>query len=303
MLLLERGKMSAPELAEIFEVTPRTIYRDIETINLAGIPIVTYPGLHGGIGIMESYKVDKRLFTTSDIRTLLIGLSGIQSALGNSETNNALAKIKGMVPNEQLSEAEKHAKHISIDLTPWQKDDKLEHSLQLIQSAMEQKTIIHFDYTNAQGISSRREVEPYRLLYKGNSWYLQGFCYHRNEFRTFRLYRIARLSHAEQTFTPREFEMQALDNSFSSNFPSIKVKILIDTIVKETIAGNYGEGVITSQEGDRYIAEISLMDSEQGYNSLLLLGEHCECLEPPHIRKYIMDKAAVILAVYKKSNS
>ena len=85
MILLERKKISASELAEMFEVTPRTIYRDIEAISLAGVPIVTYPGVNGGIGIMDEYKIDKKIFTKSDVETLLIGLSSMSSAFSKEE--------------------------------------------------------------------------------------------------------------------------------------------------------------------------------------------------------------------------
>jgi predicted DNA-binding transcriptional regulator YafY len=106
MILLERKKISAVKLAEMFEVTPRTIYRDIETINLAGIPIITYPGINGGVGIMEEYKIDKKLFTTSDIATLLMGLGSISNAMSNDEIINTLAKVKGLVPAEQIRDIE-----------------------------------------------------------------------------------------------------------------------------------------------------------------------------------------------------
>ena len=100
IILLERKKISASELAEMFEVTPRTIYRDIEAISLAGIPIVTYPGVNGGIGIMDEYKIDKKIFTKSDVETLLIGLSSMSSAFSKGEIKYTLAKIKGLFPEE-----------------------------------------------------------------------------------------------------------------------------------------------------------------------------------------------------------
>jgi predicted DNA-binding transcriptional regulator YafY len=97
MLLLEREKISATKLADMFEVTPRTIYRDIETISSAGIPIVTYPGVNGGISIMEEYKIEKKLFTLSDITVLLMGLGSIHSTMSSDEILNTMAKVKGIL--------------------------------------------------------------------------------------------------------------------------------------------------------------------------------------------------------------
>jgi len=96
MILLEREKISATKLAEMFEVTPRTIYRDVETLNSAGIPITAYPGVNGGISIMEQYKIKKRFFTLSDISALLIGLGSIHSTMSSEEILNTMAKVKGL---------------------------------------------------------------------------------------------------------------------------------------------------------------------------------------------------------------
>lgn len=114
MILLERKKISATKLAEMFEVSPRTIYRDIESINSAGIPIITYPGINGGIGIIEEYKIDKKIFTTSDIETLLRGLKGISSTMTNEDIINTIAKVKGLVPDEQIKDIELKSNQITI---------------------------------------------------------------------------------------------------------------------------------------------------------------------------------------------
>lgn len=108
MLLLERKTISAADLARTFEVSKRTIYRDIETINEAGIPIITYPGSKGGIGIMEKFKVDKRLFSESDLTTLLIGLSGMHSALDNAETKQVISKLKAIIPKEKENDIDEY---------------------------------------------------------------------------------------------------------------------------------------------------------------------------------------------------
>ena len=170
MLLLERKTVSANQLADTFGVSTRTIYRDLDTIGQAGIPIVTRMGANGGVSIMEQYKVDKRLFTTSDIASLLIGLGGVRSALSGEEIGATLAKVRGLIPEEQLAEIEFQSNQIAIDLTPWAKDAHLSGYLTLIKTAMTGRRTLRFDYTNARGGSTSREVEPYRLLHKGDGW-------------------------------------------------------------------------------------------------------------------------------------
>ncbi|WP_164762979.1 helix-turn-helix transcriptional regulator [Paenibacillus humicus] len=298
MLLMQRRKVDAKELAAILEVTTRTIYRDVEAINQAGIPIITYPGRQGGIGILEEYKVDKKLFTNKDIRTMLIGLSGVQSVLKDEQSKNAIIKVKGMVPSNQLSLVERQTEQIVIDLTPWYADARLEQFLECVHKALDQQKIVHFEYCNAKGRTSNREVEPYRLVHKGNHWYLQGFCRTKQVFRTFRVYRISNISLSETTFVPSNFEIAEMDASFSKEASWINVQIRFNENIKKTMIDYYGEDCIVSYTDGWYTATILLEDNEQGYDSLLRFTNHCECLSPSHIREHLIEKAAGILSLY-----
>jgi len=302
MLLLERKTVSGAELAKAFGVSTRTIYRDLDTIGQAGIPIVTRMGRDGGVSIMEQYKVDKRLFTTSDITSLLIGLGGVRSALSGDEISHTLAKVRGMIPEEQLSEIEFQSNQIAIDLTPWTKDVRLAGYLTLIKTAMTDRRTLRFDYTNAQGGATSREVEPYRLLHKGEGWYLQGYCLLRREFRTFRIYRIANLGLTDTVFTPREFDPAALEMSEAASPPMVEVTFRFDEAVKPDVVGFYGDGVVESSGDGMYLAKVMLFDNPRGYHSLLHMGEHCECLAPEYVRAYIAERARMMAALYESQS-
>ncbi len=298
MLLLERETVRAAELARIFGVSTRTIYRDIDTLGQAGIPVVTYPGVNGGIGIMEQYKVDKRLFTVSDITSLLIGLTGVHSALSGSEIASTLVKIRGMIPEEQRTEVEFQTNQIAIDLTPWGQAGRLAEMLSLIKKALAEKTTLAFDYTNAYGQASSREVEPYRLLHKGSSWYLQGYCLMRGGFRTFRFYRMDRLRITGNSFEPRDFDRSVLDMEGQPGAPMVEICFRFDETARKDIEEYYGDGVIESHEGGTHIAKVLMPDNEQSYNIFLLYGDRCECLSPPHVREYIHKKAMAVAAMH-----
>lgn len=298
MLLLERKMMTAPELAKLFEVSTRTIFRDIDVINLAGIPIVTYPGPTGGLGIMEQYRVDKRLFTTSDITSLLIGMGGVHTAMSDSSIRNTLAKIKGMVPQEQLNEIEQLTKQVAIDLTPWKKDTRQESYFILIKKAITEKRLLIIEYSNADKSTTTREIEPYRLLHKGNSWYLQGYCLMRNEFRTFRFYRIEKITPTAKEFVPRQVDFSALDDNFGASTAKVEVLIRFHKLSKKEIIGFWGDGVIESFEDDFYTAKIAVMDNENGYKSIFLMGDKCECLSPDRVRNYVAGMSARIARLY-----
>ncbi len=299
MLLLECKTVSASELAKKFGVSVRTIYRDVDTIALAGIPIVAFPGQNGGIGIMEQYKVDKRLFTVSDITSLLIGLGGIHSAMSGEQVARTLAKVKGMIPPEHLSDVEFQANQVAIDLTPWGKDTFIDEKMGLIRQALLCRKTLSFEYTNAAGTSTSREVEPYRLLYKGSGWYLQGYCLLRNEFRIFRFYRMVKLSVTGNDFVPRDFNPSLMEAQSDSDVNMVEVCIRFEAGMVNDITEFYGEDAIVSFDGGFYTAKIMIFDNEYSYNMLLMYGDRCEVLEPAHIRKYICKKAAVIADLHR----
>ncbi len=297
MLLLERRTISAAELARMFEVSKRTIYRDIDIINEAGIPIVAYPGMNGGIGIMEEFKVDKRLFSETDLTTLFIGLSGVHSILDSKETKQALSKLKAIIPKDKQSEFDELTSRITIDLSPWQKDMTREGYLQTINSAITEQKILNFDYSDSKGDLSFREVEPYRLLHKSNSWYLQGFCLLRQELRTFRFSRIRNLIVSERTFTSRDIDFAALSKEIDQEMPIVMVTIRFDDTFKGQILSYFNDIDVWYEDG-KNIARIPILDGDIGIRFLLSLGESCECLEPQAVREKLIQKAKAVIGVY-----
>lgn len=298
MVLLQRKKISATKLAEMFEVSPRTIYRDIETINSAGIPIITYPGINGGIGIMEEYKIDKKLFTTSDIETLLIGLGSISNAITNDEIINTLAKVKGLVPDEQIRDIELKSSQITIDLTPWIGNKNLQPNLEKIKKALNDKKVLSFEYSKSSGKRSNRRIEPYRLVLKESHWYLQGYCDLRQDFRTFKLSRISTLEILEDTFIPREFHAKTLGSWGYIEKNIITIKLIVHESLIEKMVEHCGEENIQPYEDNKFIVNFPFIEDDFGYNLLLSFGDKCECLEPMQVRQEIIRRVEKLLKVY-----
>lgn len=118
MILLDKKRIGAQELADMFEVSPRTIYRDIDAINMAGIPISSTTGVGGGFEILSNYKIDKNVFTTTDISAILMGLYNLTDMVRGDELINALAKVKSFIPAERAKDIELKANQIYIDLSP-----------------------------------------------------------------------------------------------------------------------------------------------------------------------------------------
>jgi predicted DNA-binding transcriptional regulator YafY len=298
MVLLERKKISAAKLAEMFEVSPRTIYRDIETISSAGIPIITYPGINGGVGIMEEYKIDKKLFTTTDIEALLMGLGSISRAMINDEIVNTLAKVKGLVPDEQIGDIELKSNQITIDLTPWIGNKNMQPNLENIKKALNEKRCLSFEYSKRDGKKSNRIIEPYRLVLKESNWYLQGYCDFRKDFRTFKLSRISALEILDDTFIPREFDTKSLGAWDYIEKNIFTIKLLIHESLRDRMLEYCGEENIQSCKDNRLIVNFPFVEDELGYNLLLSFGDKCECLEPAHVREEIILRIKNLLRVY-----
>lgn len=300
MILLERKQISATTLAEMLEVTPRTIYRDVEAISMAGIPIYASPGVNGGISIREEYKIEKKLFTISDITTLLIGLGSINSSMSSDEVLNAMAKIKGIIPADQVKEIDRKTNQITIDHTPWIGNKNITLNFQEIKTAITQNRLISYQYSTQNGIKSQRKVEPYRLVLKNSNWYLQGYCTTRNDFRTFKLSRISSLILLDIIFIPREFDYKLLEVSNKGEKKSVIIKLLMDESLREQMIEYRGEENLEPYGDNKFIVHFPFMEDDYSYSMILRLGDKCECLGPENIRQEIIRRIENALNIYKR---
>ena len=297
MVLIEQNKISASKLAEMFEVTPRTIYRDIETIQAAGVPIVTYTGTNGGISILENYKIDKKFFTKEDMITIMTGLGSISSSVTNSGLNKVLTKLQSLIPEDHTQEIKLKSGQVVIDLTTWSGNKKLQANLIKIKEALNQRRYLIFKYLDGNGKSTERKVEPYQPLWKEEKWYINSYCTMRNDFRLFKLSRISYLKVLDETFSLREFDMEELRMNWSEK-RILNIKLLVDVSLKERILERCEEENITYCGKNKMIVEFPFVDDDFGYELLLSFGNKCECLEPVEIREKLIEKIRNMLHIY-----
>ena len=182
-ILLQQEKVTAPYLAEKFEVSRRTINRDIEALCMAGIPLVTEPGKNGGVSIMEGYKIDRTLLSASDMQAILAGLRSLDSVSGTNRYLQLMEKLSVGASNLLSGDT-----HILIDLTAWQKDS-LPPKIELLHGAILSAHKVSFTYFAPKG-NSVRSIEPYNLLFYWSSWYVWGWCGKREDYRLFKLSRM-----------------------------------------------------------------------------------------------------------------
>ncbi|MBW9156161.1 helix-turn-helix transcriptional regulator [Clostridium tagluense] len=298
MVLLNYERVSAIKLAKMFEVSPRTIYRDIETISLAGIPIVTHNGVNGGISIMQEYKIDKKLFTVSDISTLLMGLASVSTTLSNKEIIGTLEKVKSLLPKEQFRDIELKSNQITVDLTTWMGNKSFQPNLEKIKKALSDSKYLLFEYYGVNREKDKRCIEPYKLVLKERNWYLQGYCTLREDFRVFKLSRISNLEILESTFVPREFQAKPLDGSGWIDKRLITTKLLVDWSLREQMVERCGEENIEPYGNDKFIVDFPFVEDDFGYNILMGFGDKCECLAPENVRIELINRIKKLLHVY-----
>ncbi len=297
-ILLDKKRIGAQELAEMFEVSTRTIYRDIDAINMAGIPICSTSGVGGGFEIMQEYKIEKNVFTTADLSAILMGLYSLTDTVRGDELINALAKVKSFIPATKAQDIELKANQIYIDLSPWMGNKNAEKQLTIIKAALQEKKLLSFEYSDRHGNKTARIVEPYQLILKSNHWYFQGYCRIRNDFRLFRLGRISILKMSEENFTPRDYPKPQLDFSNVWEQMQTKIKIRVHQSILDRVLDYCTYEDIFPCENDYYIAQFPFIENEYYFDILLSFGDKCECLEPLDIRTKIKEKLQNILALY-----
>ena len=274
-ILLKKDRVTAPELASIFEVSRRTIQRDLDALSRAGIPLRTVQGAGGGVSIMENYRMNQSLLTGADMQAILAGLRSLDSVSGTGEYARLMEKLcpgaSRMLPGDA---------HILIDLASWYKSD-LSEKIALTRAAMEQCRLLSFHYLSPSG-ESDRVIEPYYLLFRWSSWYVWGWCRSRRDFRLFKLNRITSLALGD-AFTPRPAPLP--DLSDQRVFPErFRVRMRVSAAYKWRLTEEFGPDCFTETETGDCLFSAGFTDREQALSWALSFQGAAELLEPQELR-------------------
>lgn len=290
-ILLQREKVTAPYLAEKFEVSRRTINRDIEALSMAGIPLVTEPGRRGGVSIMEGYNIDRALLSTTDMQTILTGLRSLDSVSGTNRCAQLMEKLSAGSSNLLAGDA-----HILIDLSCWNKT-ALSPKIELLHDAIRSGRMAAFTYLSSKG-ESRRTVEPYYLIFQWSSWYLWGWCLTRRDYRLFKLARMTELG------TAGPFDKRAApfpDLSPEQVFPHLyEVKARIAPRFKWRLAEEYGMDSFTVEPDGMLLFTFGFTDKMNIVHWIASFGGGAELLEPEEFRRDVLAFAEEIKKKYEK---
>ena len=289
-ILLQREKVTAPYLAEKFEVSRRTINRDIEDICKAGIPLVTSRGPGGGISIMEGYRMDRTLITSGEMEAILVGLRSLDSVSGSARYRLLMDKL---APGKQDMIS---SSSILINLSSWYRQS-LAPKIHLFQEAIEECRLTRFSYFSPSGESARC-IEPYTLVFQWSSWYVWGYCCLREDYRMFKLNRMADLELCQEHFTKRD--MPAYENEPTGPFPvRFQVKAICQPAVKWRIIEEFGIESLKEMEDGRILFQAGYSDKENLMGWVLSLGSQIELLEPEAFRKDLAETAGRICGLYQ----
>jgi predicted DNA-binding transcriptional regulator YafY len=291
--LLNHEVLSASMLAEEFQVSPRTIYRDIDVICAAGFPVISYQGMHGGFGIIEGYKMDKSLLGSYDVASLITVLVSLSSVFEDKLAQGTIERL-------QTIGTEHQAPSLAVDLETRRTDpDALPH----LRTAITERRIVRFDYINVKNERTTREMEPVRLHFKFGNWYIYGYCRTRREYREFRLSRMLNLSLTQEPFQPHH---EPKEVGFSNSARLEQVEEVVIRVGPETLAEAMDQ---FHQVDKQFHADGSMTMRIPVYNPLkarwlwsilLSFGSGAEVLEPPLLRGIIKDQLQNTLKLYEE---
>ena len=286
-VLLQNERATAPQLALKFEVSRRTISRDIDALCMAGIPIVTHQGIGGGISIAEGFKFDKTVLTVDELSGIIAALKGIGSVSNKSQIEGILDKLG----------ADKFAlqhESIFINLASFHKE-QLTEKIEKIKYAISKQQIIEFDYYSEKG-ESRRRLEPHHVYFEWSSWYVLGFCLTRQDWRMFKLTRLWNLLLSADKFELREIPSE-MDETADLSVNEIKLVALFDPCEKYKLVETYGLGAF-SESGEGLRFEMTFSDRQFLLRWLLGFGEKVRVLEPKDVIDDLKSAAKKILSFY-----
>lgn len=233
-ILANTEKITVQELANRFEVSKRTIFRDLDTLSRAGIPILSYPGIGGGVSVVEGYKLKNQVLSTDDIKKIFTALNGLKSIDNNASITNLIAKLVPEKETAIFSQSD-----YVIDLSSWFTDSITHEKVVKLHQAISQQKCVRIEYVSK---SSRtiRIIEPHKLVFKQSYWYVYAFCQERNDFRLFKLSRIVTFEVLAAQFQLHPISAINFENNYGENlFSTVYKPGLIEIVLEYDISNEF----------------------------------------------------------------
>lgn len=294
-ILMSKETVTAKELAERFEVSVRTIYRDVENLSMAGIPVYAKKGKNGGISLMSQFVLNKMLVTKEEQNQILTALTSLQET-GAFKEKEITLKLADFFKADSLN-------WVSIDFSDW--SGRRQEMFETIKEAILSHRILSFDYYGQNGVMNRRMVEPVQLLFKEYTWYLSAYCLEKQAMRLFKLLRMKRVEMEEETFTPQKQE-EALEkeglcekkdgegckevgeDSIQKDNSLTRCTFLIDQSEAYRIYDRFEEEEITVLENGDFLVQAYFVVDEWVYGLIFSFGASIKVLGPDNVKKEVI---------------
>lgn len=289
-LLMERRSVTAGELAERFEVTTRTIYRDIDALSGAGIPIYANRGRSGGIRLMDHFTLDKSLLSAQEQNEILFALESLKATRA-SQNGELLSRLSGLFHKGPVD-------WIDVDFSEWDSGQTERDQFVLLKTAILESFVLEFTYYSSVGEKSHRQIEPEKLSFKTGCWYLQGFCRIRQDFRTFKIRRMEELRLTKEHFTRRERLVPPLQSAPDTG-SCIQLKLWISPHAAFRVYDEFCPEMVHKNEDGSFTVSVEYPDGAWVYGFLLSFGEDLKVISPPTVQKILREKARKIVKSYE----
>ena len=291
-LLLENGRMSAPELAQRLEVSVRTVYRDAQALAEAGMPVYAERGRDGGLCILPGHRLSASVLSESDRQGILAALRAMeQCGAGEAETLRRMTAFLGTSAPDW----------VQIDLSDW--SGRQNALLTTLKDAILSRSVLAFDYYGESGVATARRVCPRRLWFKGRTWYLLAYCLTKNAMRTFKLTRIKRVQLVPGSFPPEALvAMEAPPrNEEAASVPRIPVVLAIDARMAYRVYDDFEEDEITHLPDGSFLVRTAFPPGAWILSFILGYGDAAQVLEPEALRSEVRAALKKTLSQYEKN--
>ncbi len=284
--LLDKGRATAPELAEKFEVSVRTIYRDIDALSGAGIPVYAEAGRNGGIYLMNDFVLDKAVLSEEEKQEILTALQSINSAnnLGSNQTLQKLSAIFHMNSENWLE----------VDFSRWGDNGTDNEKFKLLQSAIIHQKCVKITYANSYGTISERIVQPFKISYKSMSWYLKAYCTKKQDYRIFKLTRMIDLEILTESFCKNSFPEP--DETLAQSYHTIVLRFPKNMTYR--VYDEFDKTRISRKENGDLIVSIEMPEDAWLIGYLLSFGTQVDIIEPAYLKDIVAEQAKKIYEKY-----
>lgn len=289
--LLNNEVISASMLAEEFQVSQRTIYRDIDAICAAGFPVVSYQGTNGGYGMMDGYKMDKSLLGSYDVASLITVLSSLSSVFEDERVQGTIERLQTIGPEHQTPSLAVNFETRRSDL----------EALPLLRKAIMERNIVRFDYINGKNERTARDMEPMRLHFKYGNWYIYGYCLVRQDYREFRLSRMMNLFLTQDTFQPHDDVPKEADRVWQEQVEEVVIRVGPEALAEamdqfhQVDKQFHADGSMTMR-----VPVYQPLEARWLRTILLGFGSGAEVLEPPLLRGILKEQLQNALKLYEE---